>query len=67
MNAKSAPKAKGGSAGVLARVKSWATGSKFLAAGQLIALVTSSISDLHATLRTASSMIEQVEIKLPGH
>lgn len=50
----------------LAMLRHWATASDLIAAGQVIILITSTLTDLHASLRAASSMIEAVEIPLPS-
>jgi len=50
----------------LATLRRWARQSEFIAAGQVILLITATASDLHASLRTTSSMIESVEIPYPS-
>lgn len=50
----------------LATLRRWATSSEFVAAGQVIMLLTPTITDLHSSLRASSSMIESVEITLPN-
>jgi SpoVK/Ycf46/Vps4 family AAA+-type ATPase len=49
----------------LATLRRWATGSDFITAGQALLLLTQTASDLHASLRSTSSMIEEVEIPYP--
>lgn len=49
----------------LATLRRWASGSEFIDAGQVIMLITQTSSDLHSSLRTTSSMIEEVEIAYP--
>lgn len=51
---------------LLATLRRWATSSKLIAAKQIVLLPTNSPTDLHSSLRTASSMIEQIEIPYPG-
>jgi AAA+ superfamily predicted ATPase len=50
----------------LATLRRWARSSEFIAAGQVVLLVTPTISDLHVSLRATSSMIESVEIPFPS-
>lgn len=50
----------------LATLRRWATAEDFLKAEQVILLITSTATDLHSSLRAASSGVEQVEIPYPG-
>lgn len=49
----------------LATLRRWAVGSEFIGAGQVIMLITQTASDLHPSLRSTSSMIEEVEVPYP--
>lgn len=49
----------------LATLRRWATGTKFVRANQPIFLVTQTATDLHSSLRTSTSGVEQLEIPYP--
>lgn len=51
----------------LATLRRWATAQEFVRAEQVILAITPAASDLHASLRTASSGVEQIEIPYPGY
>lgn len=50
----------------LATLRRWASGDEFIAAAQVILLLTSTPGNLHPDLRAASSMIESIEIPYPN-
>lgn len=50
----------------LATLRRWATNSKFIAAEQIIFLITPATGELQTSLRSTSSMIEPIEIPYPS-
>lgn len=50
----------------LSTLRRWARGDDFINAEQVIILLTPTATDLHGSLRTASSLIEQIEIPYPS-